>query len=124
MFRGEHVEESRAFARADHRAAYKQLPVCEECERLDVEPLGGPNSIKMRDPILQTQLFGATAAAWIYNSVSRVMAGITARWLKLVRMGCFGDFGIISMGVLCSGGVTSFYGFKCHPRIRFGGRKI
>ena len=96
-FRGGQVEESLAFAKADHSAAYKQLPVCEERKR--------PAAVSPRDPrsneeggfAPQTQLFGATAAALDYNTVSRVMATVAARCLKVVRRGYFGAFGIISI---------------------------
>ena len=44
----------------------------------------------------KTQVPGATTAVLNYNAVSRVMATVAARWLRIPRMGHFGDFGKIS----------------------------
>ena len=90
------MSENLAMAKADHRDAYKQLPVKEDHKMLAVVTLKEPDTGEMRGFIPQTQLFGATAAVLHYNTVSRVMASLAARWLKIPCMGYFDDFGIIT----------------------------
>ena len=90
------MSENLAMAKADHRDAYKQLPVKEDHKMLAVVTLKEPDTGEMRGFIPQTQLFGATAAVLHYNTVSRVMASLAVRWLKIPCMGYFDDFGIIT----------------------------
>ena len=96
--RGGRTRERPAFAKPGHRAAYKQLPGCEERKNLAAVSLRGPNAGEMRGFIPQTPLFGAIAAALNYNTVSRVKATQAARWLRVVRMGFCRDFGIVVKG--------------------------
>ena len=56
----------------------------------------------------RTQLFGATAAVLHYNTVSRVLAATAARWLKIPRIGYFGDFGEISAESTVQGALKAF----------------
>ena len=83
-------------AGADHWVAYIQLPAQEERKKLAAASLRGPQTGKTRGSIPQTQSFGATAAALHYNTLSRAAATIAARWVKIVRMGYFDDFGAIA----------------------------
>ena len=61
-------------AKADHKDAYNQLPVCEEHRMLAVVTLKGPDPEEMRGLSPHTQLSGATAAVFYYDAVSREMA--------------------------------------------------
>ena len=90
------MSEGLAMAKADHRDAYKQLPVRKDQECFAIVTLRDPTSGKLRGFIPKTQLFGATAAVLNYNTVSRVMATIAVRWLGMPCMGYFDDFGIIT----------------------------
>ena len=58
--------------------------------------LKGPESGVLRGFVPQTQLFGATAAVFRYDAVSRVMATGAARWLKSPHVEYFDDSGIIA----------------------------
>ena len=90
------LSENLAMAKADHRDAYKQLPVRDDHKMFAVVTLKEPDSGEMRGFVPQTQLFGATAAVLHYNTVSRVMASLAVRWLKIPCLGYFDDFGIIT----------------------------
>ena len=90
------AKKSLAFAKAGHKAARKQLPMCEGRKKLARVSLRGRKSNKMEGVIPRTQLVGAAAAAVNCNTASRVMAAVATRWLSLVPIGYFGDFGITS----------------------------
>ena len=51
---------------------------------------------KMLRFIPQTQLFGATAAAPHYKTVSRLTATSAVRWLRIPRLGHFDNFGRVT----------------------------
>ena len=73
------TQEGLARVNADHREAYKQLPVKNDRKILAVAPLTDPDLGEINGFIPQTELFGATAAFLHYNAVSRVMATLAAR---------------------------------------------
>ena len=98
MFQEGQTNGSTAFALAGHRAAYKQLPVCEERENPAAGSLRGQKTNKPRCPPTQTQFFGVAAASLNYNTVPWVMATQAARWLKIVRVGYFDDFCTVAKG--------------------------
>ena len=56
--------------------------------------------VKPHDPesgfVPQTRLFGSTAAALRYNTVSHVVATLTARWLKIPFLGYYDDSGTVA----------------------------
>ena len=58
------VEESLAFAKADHRAGYNQPPVCAGRKRLAAVSLRDPKSDEIRGFTPQAQLFGVAAALY------------------------------------------------------------
>ena len=61
-------------AKADHKDAYEQLPVCDEHKMLAGVTLKSPDPGEMRWFSPHTQLSGATAAVFYYDAVSREMA--------------------------------------------------
>ena len=124
VFQDGQAQGSLAFAKADHKAARKQVPVCEGRKKLAVVPLRDPGSNKMRSFIPRTRLFGATAAALIYDAVSRVTTTLVAGWLQLVHMGYSDGFWDHFEGVLRSDDFTGCRGLKRYPWIRFEGRKV
>ena len=81
VFREAGFAECLAMAKADHRDAYKQLPVRGGRKMLAVAILRGPKSGEMGGFGPHTQLFGATAAVSRYSAVSKVMATLAVRWL-------------------------------------------
>ena len=76
--------------------AYKQLPARGDQQSFAVVALKNPTSGRMGGFIPKTQLFGATIAVLNYNTVSRVMATVAARWLEIPRTDNFDDFGTIT----------------------------
>ena len=99
-----------------------------------VVALKDPASGKIRGFIPKTQLFGATAAALDYNTVTRVMATVAVRWLGIPRVGFFDDFGIITtestieVALRASAALNQILGFELKaekseygPRIEFLG---
>ena len=81
-------------AKADHSAAYKRLPVQDGRDMSEAVSLNDPGLGKNGFFFPQTQLFDAAAAAPDYDTASRVVATIAARWPRIVRLGCCDDFGI------------------------------
>ena len=79
QFQGEGIPECLVMAKADHREAYKQMPVCEERKKMAVVAFRGRGSGTMGSFISQTWLFGPTDAALQYNTVSRVVARVAVR---------------------------------------------
>ena len=83
-------------AKADHKDAYKQLPVRGDPQCFAEVVLKDPPSGEIGGFIPKSQLAGAAAAALNYNAVSRAMATVAARWLRIPRMGYFDDVGVIT----------------------------
>ena len=74
-------------AKADHADAYKQLPVATKDELAAAVTLKGPVGGEWYGFIPHTQLLGSTAAALHYNCLSRVIASLACRVLKIPRVG-------------------------------------
>ena len=98
-----------ATAKADHRAAYTQLPVTEEREKIAVVTLKNRRRIKMGGFTPQTQLPGATAAALRSRTASRMMATLAARWFRTARVGFSGDFRTLAKKEMPRGSVVSLF---------------
>ena len=87
-------------AKADHADAYKQLPLKKEDELTAVATLQSPEDEKCYGFIPKTQLFGSAAAVLRYNCLSRVIASLACRVLKLPCVGYCGDFAIAAPRIL------------------------
>ena len=101
-----------AMAKAGHADAYKQLPVTTKNELAAAATLRRPVDGEWYGFIPHTQLFGSTAAALHYNCLSRAIASLTCRMLKIPCIGCYDDFGIISPECLIKNALdisTSFH---------------
>ena len=83
------------FAKADHSDAYKQLPLRPDHRGLAAITLREPSSGRWRCFLPNTQVFGSTTAVLQYNCLSRVIATLARRLLKIPVMGYFDDFGIV-----------------------------
>ena len=81
-------------AKADHADADFQLPFAEADEL--------PAAATLRNPVgrlpygfaHRTQLFGSAAPACHYNCLSRAIASLRRRHMRIPRIGCYDDFGI------------------------------
>ena len=101
-----------ALAKADHADAYKQLPVTTKDELAAAVTLKDPVDGQWYGFIPRTQLFGSTAAALHYNCLSRVIASLACRMLKIPCVGYYDDFGIILPGRLVKDGLGIFASFN------------
>ena len=73
---------------------YGQLPVCDDHEKPAAVTPKGLTCGKMTGFVPRSQLFGSQAAALHSKTVSRVIATIAVKGLKLPRLGYFDDFGM------------------------------
>ena len=69
--------------KADHADAYKQLPVTTKDEPAAAVTLRHPVDGEWYGFIPHTQLYGSTAAVLHYNCLSRVIASLTCRVLRI-----------------------------------------
>ena len=97
-----------AMAKADHADAYKQLPLKAEDEQAAVVTLQSPEDGKWYGFIPKTQLFGSTAAVLHYNCLSRVIASLACRILKLPCVGYYDDFAIIAPRLIINKALEAF----------------
>ena len=81
-------------AKADYADAYKQLPAATKDELAAAVTLRHPVDGLRHGFIPHTQLFGPAAAVLHYDCLSRVIASLTCRALKILCVGYFDDFGI------------------------------
>ena len=101
-----------AMAKADHADAYKQLPVTTKDELAAVVTLKDLVDGNWYGFIPRTQLFGSTAAVLHYNCLSRVIASLACRILKIPCVGYYDDFGIILPVCLVKDGLDIFTSFN------------
>ena len=106
-----------AIAKADHADAYKQLPVATKDELAAVVTLKDLVDGRWYGFIPRTQLFGSTAAVLHYNCLSRVIASLACRILKIPCVGYYDDFGIILPECLVKDGLSVFTSFNKALRI-------
>ena len=99
-------------AKADHADAYKQLPVTTKDELAAVVTLKDLVGGQWYGFIPRTQLFGSTAAVLHYNCLSRVIASLACRILKIPCVGYYDDFGIILPECLIKDGLGIFTSFN------------
>ena len=99
-------------AKADHADAYKQLPVATKDELAAVVTLKDLVDGQWYGFIPRTQLFGSTAAVLHYNCLSRVIASLACRILKIPCVGYYDDFGIILPECLIKDGLGIFTSFN------------
>ena len=101
-----------AMAKADHADAYKQLPATTEDELAAAVTLKNPAGGQWYGFVPHTQLFGSTAAALHYNCLSRVVASLACRVLKIPCVGYYDDFGLISPECLIKDALGIFTSFN------------
>ena len=101
-----------AMAKADRADAYKQLPVTTQDELTAVVTLKDLVDGRWYGFIPRTQLFGSTAAVLHYNCLSRIIASLACRILKIPCVGYYDDFGIILPECLVRDGLGFFTSFN------------
>ena len=95
-------------AKADHADAYNQLPLKKEEELTAVVTLQSPEYNKWYGFMPKTQLFDSTAAALHYKCLSRVIAPLARRVLKLPCVGYYDDFAIVTPRILIDKALEAF----------------
>ena len=83
------------FMKADHEAAYKQLPLDHYQAKLAVIALRSPVDGKWYGFISRTLMFGAIAAVLHYNVFSRLLSELVSKLLGIPLLCFFDDFGSI-----------------------------
>ena len=97
-----------AMGKADHEDAYKHLPLRPEDRDLAAVTLRCHDDGKHYCFLSRTQLFGSTSAVLQYNCLSRVIATLAVRLLKIPVMGYYDDFGLIAPAELTGEALVCF----------------
>ena len=83
------------FFKADHEAAYKQLPLMPEHTKLAFVALRDPIASRWMAFHPKALLFGATSAVLHYNCFPRLLAVLANRIFGIPLIGYFDDFGAL-----------------------------
>ena len=102
------------FFKADHEAAYKQLPLNWEHSSLAVIALRSPKDNRWYGFMSRTLMFGAIAAVIHYNVFSRLLAELTCKIFGIPIVSYFDDFGALLPSPLAKRGLEVFTAFCSH----------
>ena len=100
-----------AFIKADHEAAYKQLPMCMGHQKLAVIALRSPADDRWYGFFSRTMVFGAVAAVLHYNVFSRILSEITTKLFGIPLLCFFDDFGALIPADLAERALGTFTAF-------------
>ena len=100
-----------SFFKADHEAAYKQLPLEHSHAELAVIALRSPVDGMWYGFISRTMMFGAIAAVLHYNVFSRLLSEIVSKLLGIPLLCFFDDFGSIIPASLAEKALSTFTSF-------------
>ena len=100
-----------AFFKADHEAAYKQLPLAPDQAKLALVALKNPTSGKWMAFPPKALLFGAEAAVLHYNCFSRLISVIFNKTFGIPLLAYFDDFGALAPKNLCEKALKTFETF-------------
>ena len=103
---------SLSLIKADHEAAYKQLPLDPSEAGLAAVTLLNPTSNSWCAFLPRTLIFGSTSAVLHYNCLSRIVASLCCRILGIPRLGYFDDFGMIIYSSLERATLQAFVGLN------------
>ena len=78
--------------KADHEAAYKQLPIGPRDQRRAIVSLRHPRTHIWHGFVTRTLIFGSVAAVLHYNVFSRIVVALINRIFGLPLVGYFDDF--------------------------------
>ena len=101
------------FFKADHEAAYKQLPIAWEQSKLAVVALRSPSDGRRYGFMSKTLMFGAVSAVIHYNIFSRILAELTCRIFGIPMISYFDDFGALLPASIAKSGLNTFTKW-CH----------
>ena len=96
------------FMKADHEAAYKQLPLDWDQAKLAVVALRSPEDGRWYGFFSRTLLFGAVAAVIHYNVFSRIISELVCRIFGIPMVSYFDDFGAMLPKQLAQQGLQTF----------------
>ena len=99
------------FFKADHEAAYKQLPLDSSHAKLAVVAMRSPVGHKWYGFISRTMMFGAIAAVLHYNVFSRLLSEIVSKLLGIPLLCFFDDFGAVIPLTLAARALSTFTAF-------------
>ena len=102
-----------AFFKADHEAAYKQLPLAPSHAKLAIIALKNPTDGRWYGFLSRTMVFGAIAAVLHYNVFSRLIAELFTRLFGIPLLNFFDDFGATTPEELVKPALDVFAKF-CH----------
>ena len=97
-----------SFLKADHEAAYKQLPLEESQANLAVVALRSPLDNRWYGFFSSTLLFGAVAAVIHYNIFSRMISELMCRIFGIPMLSYFDDFGALLTAAMAHEGLDTF----------------
>ena len=100
-----------AFLKADHEAAYKQLPLDHYHSKLAVVALRSPLDGKWYGFISRTLMFGAIAAVLHYNVFSRLLSELVSKLLGIPLLCFFDDFGSVVPAIIAKEALATFTAF-------------
>ena len=100
-----------AFFKADHEAAYKQLPLDYSHAKLAVVALRSPIDGRWYGFLSRTMMFGAISAVLHYNVFSRLLSEIVSKLLGIPLLCFFDDFGSIIPAELANRALATFTAF-------------
>ena len=96
------------FFKADHEAAYKQLPLREDEFSLAVIALRCPANDRWYGFLSRTLMSGAISAVLHYNIFSRIIDELTCKLFGVPMLSYFGDFGALLPASLAAKGLHTF----------------
>ena len=96
------------FFKADHEAAYKQLPLAPGQSKLAVVALRSPSDGRRYGFIRKSLMFGAVSAVIHYNVLSRILAELMCRIFGIPAISYFDDFGALLPACLATQGLSVF----------------
>ena len=99
------------FFKADHRAAYKSLPVCPNQTKLAVVVLKNPHDGLWYAFTSKTLLFGSIASVLHYNILSRAIAELMSLIFGIPVVCFFDDFGAVILKHIAKEGLWCFEQF-------------
>ena len=97
--------------KADHEAAYKQIPIDPADQKNAIVALRHPVSQLWYGFVTRTLIFGSIAAVLHYNVISRILVALTDRVLGIPLVGYFGDFAAMIRAVFGEDALRAFAEF-------------
>ena len=97
--------------KADHEAAYKQLPIVWEHSKLAVIAHRSPVDNNWYGFFSRTLMFGAISAVIHYNVFPRILSELTCRFLGIPMLSYFDDFGDLLPSSLAKKAIHTFSSF-------------